>query len=77
MNKTERAKRVGTIPYLGANGRTGWIDEARFDEELVLVVEDETFGPEAAVQLLLLRKVLGDNHTMCSAPGGSGVFPST
>jgi restriction endonuclease S subunit len=43
VNKTERAKRVGAIPYLGANGQTGWIDEARFDEELVLVVEDETF----------------------------------
>ena len=32
VNKTERAKRVGTIPYLGANGQTGWINEARFDE---------------------------------------------
>lgn len=42
VNKTERAKRTGTIPYLGANGPTGWIDVARFDEELVLVVEDET-----------------------------------
>lgn len=43
VNKLERAKRLGNIPYLGANGRTGWIDVPLFDEELVLVVEDETF----------------------------------
>ena len=43
VNKLERAKRPGNIPYLGANGQTGWIDVPLFDEELVLVVEDETF----------------------------------
>jgi type I restriction enzyme, S subunit len=43
VNKIERAVRGGSVPYLGANGRTGWIDTALFDEELVLVVEDETF----------------------------------
>lgn len=43
VNKLERAKRPGTIPYLGANGPTGSIDAPLFDEELVLVVEDETF----------------------------------
>ena len=43
VNKLERAKRPGNIPYLGANGQTGWIDVPLFDEELVLVVQDETF----------------------------------
>ena len=43
VNKTERALRGGSVPYLGANGQTGWIDKPLFDEELVLVVEDETF----------------------------------
>jgi type I restriction enzyme S subunit len=43
VNKLERAKRHGNIPYLGANGQTGWIDVPLFDEELVMVVEDETF----------------------------------
>jgi restriction endonuclease S subunit len=43
VNKLERAKRPGNVPYLGANGQTGWIDVPLFDEELVLVVEDETF----------------------------------
>jgi type I restriction enzyme S subunit len=43
VNKKEREERVGNIPYYGANGRVGWIDNYIFDEPLVLVVEDETF----------------------------------
>ena len=30
----------GDIPYYGANGQQGWINEALFDEPLVLVAED-------------------------------------
>jgi type I restriction enzyme S subunit len=64
VNKTERAKRVGTVPYLGANGRTGWIDEARFDEELVLVVEDETFvGRKLPFSYYFSGKCWVNNHT--------------
>jgi type I restriction enzyme S subunit len=64
VNKTERAKRVGTIPYLGANGQTGWIDEARFDEELVLVVEDETFvGRKLPFSYYFSGKCWVNNHT--------------
>ncbi len=64
VNKTERAKRVGTIPYLGANGQTGWIDEARFDEELVLVVEDETFvGRTLPFTYYFSGKCWVNNHT--------------
>jgi len=40
ISATERAKRAGIVPYYGATGRTGWIDEAIFDEELVLLGED-------------------------------------
>ena len=43
INKNERLKRVGNIPYFGANGRVGWIDDYLFDEPLICVVEDETF----------------------------------
>ncbi len=64
VNKTERAKRVGTIPYLGANGPTGWIDESRFDEELVLVVEDETFvGRKLPFSYYFSGKCWVNNHT--------------
>ena len=41
VKKSERTD--GNIPYYGANGPVGFIGERLFDEELVLVVEDETF----------------------------------
>lgn len=64
VNKLERAKRRGTIPYLGANGRTGWIDVPLFDEELVLVVEDETFvGRTAPFSYYFSAKCWVNNHT--------------
>lgn len=64
VNKTERASRAGNIPYLGANGRTGWIDQAIFDEELVLVVEDETFvGRTAPFSYYFAGKCWVNNHT--------------
>ena len=43
VNKSDRLVAHGTVPYYGANGQVGWIDKHLFDEDLVLVVEDETF----------------------------------
>ncbi len=64
VNKAERATRPGDIPYLGANGRTGWIDEPLFDEELVLVVEDETFvGRKEPFSYYFAGKCWVNNHT--------------
>lgn len=40
VNSTERAGRPGSVPYYGAAGRVGWIDEALFDEDLLLLGED-------------------------------------
>lgn len=40
INGDERAKRPGAIPYYGATGQVGWIDDFIFDEELVLLGED-------------------------------------
>ena len=40
VNAKERETRQGTIPYYGATGQVGWIDEPIFDEELVLLGED-------------------------------------
>src|SRR5437762_9259028 len=40
VNSDERAKRVGDVPYYGATGQVGWIDDCIFDEELVLLGED-------------------------------------
>lgn len=43
VNEDERRTRLGDIPYLGANGPVGTIDQHIFDEELVLVAEDGGF----------------------------------
>ena len=40
INSKERAKRIGKIPYYGARGQTGWINDFIFNEELVLIGED-------------------------------------
>jgi type I restriction enzyme S subunit len=40
VNSKERESRKGNIPYYGATGQTGWIDDYIFDEELVLLGED-------------------------------------
>jgi type I restriction enzyme, S subunit len=54
VNRAERAKRPGTVPYYGATGQVGWIDQPLFNEELVLVGEDgapflEPFTPKAYI----------------------------
>ncbi|WP_179944205.1 restriction endonuclease subunit S, partial [Mycobacterium sp. MAC_080597_8934] len=40
VNAKGRAARPGPIPYYGATGQVGWIDDYLFDEELVLLGED-------------------------------------
>jgi type I restriction enzyme S subunit len=40
VNSEERNTRHGSIPYYGATGRVGWIDDFLFDEELLLLGED-------------------------------------
>lgn len=63
MNKAERAKRGGEIPYYGANGQVGVIDDYIFDEPLVLVVEDETFtGRTEAFSYMVRGKSRVNNH---------------
>ncbi|MER6332467.1 restriction endonuclease subunit S [Streptomyces sp. NPDC001034] len=40
ISANERSKRPGNVPYYGAAGQVGWIDEALFDEDLILLGED-------------------------------------
>ncbi|MBE9030974.1 restriction endonuclease subunit S [filamentous cyanobacterium LEGE 11480] len=69
INKTERATRHGNIPYYGANGQVGWIDEALFDEDLVLVVEDETFiGRVKPFSYQISGKAWVNNHAHVLKP---------
>ena len=40
VNGEQRKKMVGNIPYYGATGQVGWINNYLTDEELVLLGED-------------------------------------
>ena len=40
INASERANRAGDIPYYGATGQVGWIDDFLTNEQLVLVGQD-------------------------------------
>ncbi len=54
INAKERASRQGSVPYYGATGQVGWIDDYLFDEELLLLGEDgvpffDPYKPKAYV----------------------------
>ena len=69
VNKNERLNRSGSIPYYGANGQVGWIDDYLFDEPLVLVVEDETFtGREKPFSYKITGKSWVNNHAHVLRP---------
>ena len=40
LNRAQRAQRSGAVPYHGASGITGYVDQALFDGALVLLGED-------------------------------------
>ncbi len=40
VNEEERSSRLGPVPYYGANGVQGCIDDFLFDEPLILMAED-------------------------------------
>lgn len=63
VKKSERSSGSGIYPYYGANGITGMIDDYLFDEELVLVVEDETFvGRVKPFSYIIRGKSWVNNH---------------
>jgi type I restriction enzyme S subunit len=69
INKEERKKRVGSIPYYGANGQVGWIDDYISDEPLICVVEDETFtGREIPFSYKITGKTWVNNHAHVLKP---------
>jgi len=64
INSNERAKRAGSVPYFGATGQVGWIDDHLFDEELVLVGEDGApfLDKSKAIAYLIDGKSWVNNH---------------
>ncbi len=43
VKKDQRESAIGLYPYFGANGEVDRVDEFIFDDDLVMVTEDETF----------------------------------
>jgi type I restriction enzyme S subunit len=64
VNSNERAKRPGDIPYYGATGQVGMIDDYLFDEELVLLGEDGApfFDKQKNVAYQISGKSWVNNH---------------
>ena len=64
VNSDERAKRIGDIPYYGATGQVGWINDYLFDEELLLIGEDGApfFDKSKPISYIIAGKSWVNNH---------------
>jgi len=76
VKKGDRQKRLGSVPYYGANGQVGWIDEAIFDEPLLLVAEDGGHfeEPERGVAYTVRGPSWVNNHAHALRPDESKVL---
>ena len=78
INSTERQRRKGNIPYYGATGQVGWINDFLTNEELVLLGEDgapflDTFKKKS---YMIYGKAWVNNHAhiLKSFYGNKGNF---
>ncbi len=63
VKKELRVADAGTYPYFGANGEVDRVDEFIFDDDLVLVTEDETFyGRVKPIAYMYSGKCWVNNH---------------
>lgn len=63
VTKAQRSSAQGLYPYYGANGEVDRVDEYLFDDELVLVTEDETFyGREKPIAYRSTGRCWVNNH---------------
>ncbi len=64
INAKDRETRKGEIPYYGATGQIGWIDDYLFDEELVLLGEDGApfLDPSKNKSYIISGKSWVNNH---------------
>lgn len=71
----ESARQEGHIPYYGANGQQGWIDDFLFDESLVLVAEDGGHFADRrrGVAYRIDGKAWVNNHAHILRPRGNGL----
>ena len=74
VNSEERNKRQGTVPYYGATGQVGWIDDYLFDEELLLIGEDGApfFDKSKPIAYIINGRSWVNNHAhVLRAKGGT------
>jgi type I restriction enzyme, S subunit len=78
VNAKERAERPGAVPYFGATGQVGTIDEALFDEPLVLLGEDgvQFFDPNKSKAYEIDGPAWVNNHAHVLRPD-EGKIPRT
>lgn len=64
INSDERKERQGNVPYYGATGQVGWIDDYLFDEELLLIGEDGApfFDKTKPIAYIIRGKSWVNNH---------------
>ncbi len=78
LNAAQRSDRQGGIPYWGANSIVDFVDEALFEEDLVLLGEDGApfFEPSRPVAFFSQGKVWPNNHVHVLRPSrlGTGTF---
>lgn len=55
VNGEDRERRIGEVPYYGANGLQGYIDSFIFDEPLILIAEDGGRFDEFATRPIAYR----------------------
>lgn len=72
VSAKERAQRVGDVPYYGATGQVGWIDQALFNEPLVLLGEDgvQFFDEGKSKSYLIDGPAWVNNHAHVLRTGG-------
>lgn len=69
IKRENRSSNEGLFPYYGANGEVSRIDDFIFDDELVLVTEDETFyGREKPIAYRSSGKCWVNNHAHVLRP---------
>lgn len=79
VNEAERNARIGDIPYYGANGLQGYIDDYLFDETLILVAEDggyfEKYDTKPIAYLIEGRSWVNNHaHVLRAKPGYNQTF---
>jgi type I restriction enzyme S subunit len=64
VNASDREGRRGDVPYYGATGQVGWIDDYLFDEELILLGEDgvDFLNPLKPKAYIIRGKSWVNNH---------------